>query len=128
MTIQEFEKELQTIHKDFGIKKSKIAGLARITFQGAEILTIPDGDIYDNRNEQYGYEHPNGSLIPHRTRPEALAIAREMAQRMLTDKDYSDAMKGTGAYSNKELAIGEGNPVNLTPLENRSAEETKALN
>jgi hypothetical protein len=129
MTIQEFEKELQTVHKDFGIKKSKIAGLARVTFQGAELFTIPDNEIYDNKSEQYAYEAFNGQMVPHRTRPEALGMAREIAQRMLTDKDYNDAMTGRGAYTNNALEIGQPQTVkvNLTPLEERP-EENQLLN
>lgn len=120
MTTQEFEKELQMIHKDFSIKKSKVPGLARVAFQGAELFTIPDENIYDNENPQYAHEMPSGQMQPHRTRIEALGMAREIATRMMKDKDYSDAMKGTGEYSNQSLQIGsfkETVKVDLKPLE-----------
>jgi hypothetical protein len=118
MTTQEFEKELQQIHKDFSIRKSKIPGLARVVFQGAELFTIPDENIYDNTNEQYGHEAFNGKMVPHRNRIEALGMAREIAGRMLNDKDYADAMTGKGEYSDEALGTGlkDSVKVNLQPL------------
>lgn len=121
MDIKDFEAELQIIHKDFTIRAHpKIEGLANVYFQGIELFPIPNFNIYDARNEQYCWETPLGDRLPHRTRIEAIAMAREMAKKLLTDRDYRDAATGAGEYSDEKLQIGKFKPtiqVDLTPIE-----------
>jgi hypothetical protein len=103
MTIENFEKELQDIHKEFRIIKGQQSSLATVFFATEPLFSIPRDVIYDEVNPKYGIELPSGKFQRHRTRTEAYGMAQAMFQRMKTDPDYADAMMGTGAYSDANL-------------------------
>lgn len=113
MTIQEFEKELQLINKDLAIRPNNppphvlkmypdTAKLAAITLQGVEVCTIPNNDIYEEANGNYGVEIRD-RFIRHRTRPEALAIVKDKLALLESNKEESDAFFGRGEYSDSAL-------------------------
>lgn len=108
MKIEEFEKELQEkISKDISIKPSKVAGLAGVYYQGTFLVGCPADEIFETKSNAYGVEMPNGMFIVHRTHDEVFGMAQTIVKRMNEDKDYSDAMTGSGDYSNKKLGIKE---------------------
>jgi hypothetical protein len=114
MTTQDFEAELKTINKDLSIRPNNapervakafpdVNKLASILYCGVELCTIPNEEIYDQRNGNYGVDlRSDGRFIPHRTRPEALEIVKTKLER-LQDKEYADLFFGRGEYSDAAL-------------------------
>lgn len=114
MKLEEFEKELQGINKDLSIRLNNppkrvvdafpdVLKLASITFQGEEICTVPSGEIFDQRNENYGIDlRGDGRFVPHRTRLEALEIVKNKL-KLLENKEEADAFFGRGEYSDAAL-------------------------
>lgn len=104
MTIEAFEKELQGLDRRLSIMKSQMMDTAGIFFEGMPLgVAIPRNAIFDEPRSNYGVEMPNGNFYKHRTRPEALSIVRGMLNNMANDKDYRDAVFGTGKYSDEAL-------------------------
>ncbi len=118
MTIQDFEAELKTINKDLSIRPNNVQGralehypdvnkLASIVYCGAEICTIPNYNIYDEKTGSYGIDiRGDGTFKAHRTRPEALQMVKEKL-KSLENKDEADAFFGRGEYSDAELRKSE---------------------
>ena len=99
MTIENFEKEIQSLHKEFKIIKSQHLPTATVFFATEPIFTIPREHIYDEIKDGYGIDMPSGNFQRHRTRKEAYEMATSIIHRLKTDPDYADALLGTGAYS-----------------------------
>jgi hypothetical protein len=118
MNIKAFEAEVQKIHPDLTILPNpKIDGLAGIYFQGTFLFGVPNHNIFNDENKQYGIDLPNGMFVRHRTRLEALAMVKKQVEMLKFDKDNADAILGRGKYSEAALAddspkISE-NPENL---------------
>lgn len=115
MTLKEFELELKALNKDLSIRPNNVTNsrvlevapgvnqLASILYQGVEICTIPNGDIYEEKSGGYGVDlREDGRFIAHRTRPEALQIVKDKLA-MLGDKEYADQFFGRGEYSEAAL-------------------------
>lgn len=114
MTIDEFEQELKLLNKDLSIRPNNppkrvadafpdILKLASITYYGTELCTIPNGEIFDEKNGSYGVDlRGDGRFVAHRTRPEALEIVKSKLEQ-LKDKEYSDMFFGRGEYSDAAL-------------------------
>jgi len=131
MKIQEFEKELQAIHKDLAIRPNvavmnqkamelcpEAAKLASITFQGNPVCTIPDLDIFNEVNGNYGVDLRNdGRFKAHRTRPEALLIVKDTLNRLANDTEYKEAFLGIGECSNEALAKESNTPELIDDVE-----------
>lgn len=108
--IADFENELKAIDPRLGIRPNQphklfpeLEKLASVTVDGVSLFTIPNYDIYDERNESYGVDvRGDGRFIVHRTRPEALAGVKDKLKQ-LTDPDYADAFFGRGEYSEASL-------------------------
>ena len=116
MTIQNFEKELQEkFSPDLSIRPNNppkrvvdiypdTVKLASVTYQGIEVCTIPNDEIFDEKNGNYGVDlRQDGRFVAHRTRPEALSIIKDKLDRLKNDKDYADSFFGRGKYSEAEL-------------------------
>ncbi len=105
MKLQDFESELQKdVHADFSIKLSPTPGLAAVYFRGVFQFGVPADQIHEEAMQFYGIELPNGKYIRHRTRPEALAMAKELIRKMHNDHEEYEASMGLGKYSAEELA------------------------
>lgn len=104
MTIESFEHELQTLHKDFTILRNvKAVGLATIFFKGVPQFAIGAGGVFEEPNSNYGIELPSGSYVRHRTRPEALAMCNKLIYDLKNDVDNYEARMGLGKYSDAAL-------------------------
>ncbi len=104
MQIKKFEQELKQINAGFSIKSNpKILGMAGVHFKGEFLFAVPDNDIYDDVKMNYSVVGFDGRTLVHRTRPEAIGMAKTMIQRF-SDDDYLDATMGTGKYSDDKLA------------------------
>jgi hypothetical protein len=115
MKLEDFEKELKAYNPDLAIRYNNppqrtidifpdILKLATITYKGVEICTVPNGEIFDEPNANYGVDfRGDGSFIRHRTRPEALGIVRETLGRIDNNPDFKAQFFGTGEYSDSEL-------------------------
>ncbi len=143
MTIQDFEKELKTINPDLSIRPNNVQGrvlenfpdinnLASILYCGQELCTIPNFNIYDEKNGSYGIDiRGDGTFKPHRTRPEALQMVHDKLEA-LKDKDESDAFFGRGEYTEAKLRevlpsveVVEEVPIDVKPVEGGMIEGAK---
>jgi len=141
MKIQDFEKELQAIHKDLAIRPNNppekvlkmfpdADKLASITFCGSEICTIPNHEIFDEKSESYGVDlRQDGRFVAHRTRPEALQIVKEKVAAIQSDSEYADMFFGRGEYSDAALRKTEQTvevvdtvEADIKPVENGTIE------
>lgn len=114
MKISDFEQELQAIDKNLSIRPNNVServlkllpdanNMASVLYCGEVLCTIPNYDIYDEKNGNYGVDLRNdGRFTPHRTRPEALAIVRDKLSQ-LQNKEYADQFFGRGEYSDEAL-------------------------
>lgn len=120
MKISDFELELQRIHPDLTvISNPKIEALAGVYFQGSFLFGIPNHNIYDEANSAYSIELPTGMMMRHRTRPEALAMAKEQIRQLKFSPDEADAILGRGKYSAAALKADDSEI--LTPSSNPEA-------
>ncbi len=115
MNILDFEKELQTIDKDLTIRPNNppakllehfpdIAKLASILYRGSEVCSIPNYDIYEEKNGSYGVDlRQDGRFIAHRTRPEALKMVAATLLRLKQDKEYYNDFFGLEGSSDAAL-------------------------
>jgi hypothetical protein len=145
MRIEDFEKELQTIDKDLSIRPNKapqrvldmfpdVDKIASILYCGVELCTIPNYEIFDEPNGNYGVDlRQDGRFIAHRTRPQALEIVKQKLGQIKNDKEYADAFFGRGEYSDSELRRKEA-PVpelveevsaEIKPIQGGMIEEAK---
>lgn len=102
MLIKDFELELQTIDPDLSIKPAPTKGLASVCYKGVHLMTCPDDEIFDEKNEAYNIEI-NGRVFPHRTRPEVIETVKAQLEKLKTDKDHHDAFFSEGEYSDAKL-------------------------
>lgn len=113
MKISTFEQELKQINRDLAIQSNiTFPGLAGVYFKGEYLFAIPDNDIYDDVRQGYFIVIHDGRQQRHRTRIEALGMAKAMIDQM-NDNDHLDAVMGTGKYS-KEALKDEPNKI-ITP-------------
>jgi hypothetical protein len=115
MKLDEFEQELKALHKDLSIRPNNaparvvemfpdVNNLASILYCGVEVCTIPNHEIFDEKNGSYGVDlRQDGRFVAHRTRPEALAMVKDKL-RQLEDKEYYDQFFGRGEYSDAALS------------------------
>jgi hypothetical protein len=135
MTIEEFEQELKLINKDLSIRPNDppkrvvemfpdTLKLASITYMGSELCTIPNYEIFDEKNGSYGVDlRGDGRFVPHRTRPEALEIVKQKLNQLTNDKEYADQFFGRGEYSDAELRKSEPEKAgDITVIDEVSAE------
>jgi hypothetical protein len=102
MKIQDFEKDIQAIDPDLSIKPAPTKGLAGIHYKGVFLMSCPDGEIFDEKNEAYSIEI-QGRIYPHRSRMEVIDSINGQLLKLKTDSDYADAFFGRGQYSDAAL-------------------------
>lgn len=106
MTIDNFEQELHAIDPKLSVKPSgKVPGLAGVYWNNEYLFAIPDKNIYDEVNNGYAAFLPSGVTVRHRTRPEALFMAKKLVSDIKKGGDYGDAFMGVGKYSKKGLEL-----------------------
>lgn len=110
MKLNDFEQELLAIDPNLGIRPNQphkvfpeLEKLAAVTYMGTELFTIPNFEIFDEPNANYGVDvRGDGKFIVHRTRLQALDGVKDKLEQ-LKNKDYSDAFFGRGEYSDASL-------------------------
>lgn len=98
MIISDFEKELQLIDPRLTIVQNpNRRNICNIKYDGIDICPIPSGEIRDERDLGYAIEMPNGMMIPHRSRSEALFIVKKTLEDLKTPSG-ADAFYGRNGY------------------------------
>lgn len=72
--------------------------IANIKIDGTDVCPIPAVEIREHRDAGYTMEMPNGMLIPHRSRTEALEMVKHTL-KMIENPDNADAFFGRGEYN-----------------------------
>ena len=115
MKISDFENELKLLNPNLSIRPNNppkrvvdmfpdVVKLASVLYFGEEICTMPNDEIYDEKNGNYGVDlRDDGRFVAHRTRPEVLEIVKQKLFQFKNDKEYADALLGRGVYSEAEL-------------------------
>ena len=94
----DFENEVKAIDPDLEVIPNKNRpGLANIMYQGKDVCPIPQYDIYDEVRRSYTYEFPNGFVVRHKTRLEALAHISHVLTLTKTEEG-KDQFFGRGEY------------------------------
>lgn len=89
-TIPDFELELKAIDDGFDIKiNPHHLEMAGVYWQGIYCFAVPGMEIYDEVKNDY----VNSVGLRHRTRPEALALAKNYLQRLKHEKGFVELMK-----------------------------------
>lgn len=113
MKIKDFELELKQISSGLSIQSNKhVPGLAGVYFKGEYLFAIPDNDIFDEIRMGYTVIGFDGRSLVHRSRKEALGMAKAIVSR-LNNEDYYNATMGEGQYSDK--ALNESTPDDNQP-------------
>ena len=71
--------------------------LSNIKLDGSDICPIPRYEIKENRDAGYCIELPNGAMIPHKSRTEALSMVHNILETIKTE-DGADQFFGRGQY------------------------------
>jgi hypothetical protein len=109
--IPDFENELKKIDANLAVRPNgphkvfpELEKIASVTYIGADLFSIPSGEIYDETVPSYGVDvRGEGTITPHRNRTDALMLAMQSVERIKTSKDYRDLILGTGVYSDAAL-------------------------
>src|SRR5574337_773760 len=87
MKIEQFEQELKVIHPDFHIKVAiNNPEMAGIYWRELYVCGIPSGQIFDEVKRDY----KNSAGIVHRTRPVAIAQAKQYLWRVQNEPGFLD--------------------------------------
>ena len=98
MKIVDFEQELKELDPRLSIVQNpNRTNICNIKLDGYDVCPIPSGEIFEERNPGYSLEMPNGMLIPHRTRPEALIAVKHILELIKTPEG-SDVFFGRNGY------------------------------
>ena len=71
--------------------------LCNIQLDGTDICPIPNYEIFEDRNVGYAMEMPNGMLIPHRSKNEALIMVKNVIELIKTP-DGADQFFARNGY------------------------------
>ena len=71
--------------------------ISNIKIDGTDVCPIPRYEIREFRDPGYTIEMPNGMLVPHKSKTEALDLVKHTL-KMLENPDYSDAFFGRNGY------------------------------
>ena len=71
--------------------------LSNIKLDGQDICPIPRYEIKEERDAGYCWEAPNGTMLPHKSRTEALAMVQNIIERIKT-QEGADMFFGRGDY------------------------------
>lgn len=90
MQMEAFERELrETVDPDFSVRTNKnCPDVAGVYWKDAYLFTVPSDEITDAPDAA----HADAMGRPHRTRPEALALAHDFIRRMGEEPGLYDEM------------------------------------
>ena len=85
MLIKDFETELKELDPRLSIVQNpNRANIANIKLNGQDVCPIPANEIREERDPTYCIEMPNGMMIPHRSRQEALIAVKHILEYIKT--------------------------------------------
>lgn len=98
MTIKDFAQELKEIDPRLSIVQNPNRPLiANIKLDGTDVCPIPSQEIRDEPDSTYCIELPNGVMIPHKSRREALERVHHTL-KLLENPENADAFFGRNGY------------------------------
>lgn len=71
--------------------------IANIKIDGTDVCPIPAYEIREHRDPGYTIEMPNGMLVPHRSKIEAIELVKHTL-KMIENPDNADAFFGRNGY------------------------------
>ena len=71
--------------------------ISNIKIDGQDVCPIPRYEIREHRDAGYTIEMPNGSLVPHKSRTEALDLVKHTL-KLIENPENSDAFFGRNGY------------------------------
>jgi hypothetical protein len=96
--IPDFENELKAIDSRLSIVQNpNRTNICNIKLDGIDVCPIPSIEIRDKRDPGYAIEMPNGTMVPHRSREEALIMVKNTLEAIKTP-DGADAFYGRNGY------------------------------
>lgn len=96
--LPDFQDELQKIDPRLSIVQNpNRPNICNIKLDGTDICPIPSGEIREERDKGYSIEMPNGTMVPHRSRKEALDLVMHTLEVIKT-ADGADAFFGRNGY------------------------------
>ncbi len=96
--VDEFEKELKLIDPRLSIVPNPNRPLiANIKIDGTDVCPIPRYEIREHRDTGYTIEMPNGSLVPHRSKTEAIELVKHTLE-MIKNPENADAFFGRNGF------------------------------
>ena len=94
----DFERELKEIDPRLSIVPNvNRPKICNIKLDGTDICPIPNYEIREHKDAGYTIEMPNGSLMPHRSKEEALIMIKQTLE-FIKNPDNADAFFGRGQY------------------------------
>jgi hypothetical protein len=94
----DFQDELQKIDLRLSIVANpNRPKIANIKLDGTDICPIPNYEIREHKDAGYTIEMPNGSLMPHRSKEEALIMIKQTLE-FIKNPENADAFFGRGQY------------------------------
>jgi hypothetical protein len=96
--IPDFENELKAIDPRLSIVPNPNRPLiANIKIDGVDVCPIPRYEIREHPDVGYTAEMPNGSVVKHRSKEEAINLVRHTLQ-VIETQDGADAFFGRNGY------------------------------
>lgn len=93
-TFPDFENELRDLDSRLTVTVNQnYSQIANIKLDGVDVCPIPSGEIKEEYDPSYTVTFHNGFVSKHKTRPEALAITKDIIERIKT-KEGADAFFG----------------------------------
>lgn len=90
MKTEMFKAELQKLDSRLDIiDNPNRPGLSNIKLDGRDICPVPSNEIYDEPNNNYRYEFPNGMSARHKSISEALAQVNATLEMIKTEEGKS---------------------------------------
>ncbi len=71
--------------------------ISNIKIDGTDVCPIPRYEIREFRDPGYSIEMPNGVLVPHKSRSEALTLVKHTL-KMIENPENADAFFGRNGY------------------------------
>src|ERR1035437_4641103 len=90
----DFENELKAIDPRLSIVvNANRPKICNIKLDGTDICPIPNYEIRENRDTGYTIEMPNGMLVPHRSKTEAIDLVKHTL-KLIENPDNAAAFWG----------------------------------
>lgn len=90
MKTAEFKEELKALDSRLDIVENpNRPGLSNIKIDGKDICPVPSENIYEEPDNNYRYEFPNGMSARHKSRSEALAQVMSTLELIKTEEGKS---------------------------------------